>query len=91
MTDTATADRSGACTGRSLTVRQAACIGVGSMVGAGIFSLLAVAGAGAAVGSAVRLSFLLAGVAARFRFPAGMSDRFRLATDTTSIRRRGHG
>jgi amino acid transporter len=45
-----------------LTVRQAAFIGVGAMVGAGIFALLGAAGAVA--GPAVWLSFLLAGVVA---------------------------
>ena len=45
-----------------LTVRQAAFIGVGAMVGAGIFSLLGAAGAVA--GAAVWLSFLLAGIVA---------------------------
>lgn len=45
-----------------LTVRQAAFIGVGAMVGAGIFSLLGAAGEVA--GAAVWLSFLLAGVVA---------------------------
>src|SRR5215472_8591164 len=45
-----------------LTVRQAAFIGVGSMVGAGIFALLGTAGAVA--GAAVWLSFLLAGIVA---------------------------
>src|SRR3954465_11943372 len=43
----------------SLSVRQAAFIGVGSMVGAGIFALLGAAGEVA--GSAVWISFLLAG------------------------------
>src|SRR5437773_8283799 len=43
-----------------LTVRQAAFIGVGAMVGAGIFALLGAAGEVA--GAAVWLSFLLAGV-----------------------------
>src|SRR3954451_12128828 len=43
----------------TLGVRQAAFIGVGAMVGAGIFSLLGAAGEVA--GSAVWLSFLLAG------------------------------
>jgi amino acid transporter len=43
----------------SLSVRQAAFIGVGSMVGAGIFALLGTAGEVA--GSAVWISFLLAG------------------------------
>ena len=46
---------------RAMTVR-AAFLGVGSMVGAGIFALLGEAGAVA--GSAVWLSFLLAGVVA---------------------------
>jgi amino acid transporter len=46
----------------SLTVRQAAFIGVGAMVGAGIFSLLGPAGEVA--GAAVWLSFLIAGVIA---------------------------
>ncbi|MFI5498046.1 APC family permease [Nocardia asteroides] len=48
--------------GRSMTVRGAAFLGVGSMVGAGIFALLGEAGAVA--GSAVWLSFLLAGIVA---------------------------
>ncbi len=47
---------------KSLTTRQAAFIGVGAMVGAGIFALLGAAGAVA--GAAVWLSFLLAGVVA---------------------------
>jgi amino acid transporter len=46
----------------SLGVRQAAFIGVGAMVGAGIFALLGAAGEVA--GAAVWLSFLLAGVVA---------------------------
>ncbi len=45
-----------------LTVRQAAFIGVGAMVGAGIFALLGAAGEVA--GAAVWLSFVLAGVIA---------------------------
>src|SRR6476620_9837227 len=45
-----------------LTIRQAAFIGVGAMVGAGIFALLGAAGEVA--GSAVWVSFLLAGVIA---------------------------
>src|SRR3974390_236191 len=45
-----------------LTVRQAAFIGVGAMVGAGIFALLGAAGEVA--GAAVWLSFLLAGFVA---------------------------
>jgi amino acid transporter len=47
---------------KHLTVRQAAFIGVGAMVGAGIFALLGAAGAVA--GAAVWLSFLIAGVIA---------------------------
>ena len=47
---------------RSLSVRQAAFIGVGSMVGAGIFALLGTAGEVA--GAAVWISFLLAGIVA---------------------------
>ncbi|MFI5038732.1 MAG: amino acid permease, partial [Solirubrobacterales bacterium] len=46
----------------SLSVRQAAFIGVGSMVGAGIFSLLGAAGEVA--GAAVWISFVLAGIVA---------------------------
>ena len=48
--------------GARLTVRQAAFIGVGAMVGAGIFSLLGAAGEVA--GAAVWISFLLAGAVA---------------------------
>ncbi|HEV8191897.1 MAG TPA: APC family permease [Ktedonobacterales bacterium] len=48
--------------GKYLTVRQAAFIGVGAMVGAGIFALLGAAGEVA--GAAVWLSFLLAGAIA---------------------------
>jgi len=49
-------------TRRALSVRQAAFIGVGSMVGAGIFALLGAAGEVA--GAAVWISFLLAGAVA---------------------------
>jgi amino acid transporter len=49
-------------TERRMTVLQATFIGVGSMVGAGIFALLGAAGAVA--GSAVWLSFLIAGIIA---------------------------
>src|ERR671911_809938 len=52
-------------TSRTLTVRQAAFIGVGAMVGAGIFSLLGAAGEVA--GAAVWLSFLIAGAVAGFQ------------------------
>ncbi|MET0837691.1 MAG: APC family permease [Marmoricola sp.] len=48
--------------GGTLSVRQAAFIGVGSMVGAGIFALLGAAGEVA--GSAVWISFLIAGAVA---------------------------
>jgi amino acid transporter len=47
---------------KSMTVLQASFIGVGAMVGAGIFALLGAAGAVA--GSAVWLSFLIAGLIA---------------------------
>jgi amino acid transporter len=47
---------------KALTVREAAFIGVGAMVGAGIFSLLGAAGE--VVGAAVWLSFLIAGAIA---------------------------
>src|SRR3954469_11597975 len=46
----------------SLSIRQAAFIGVGSMVGAGIFALLGAAGEVA--GAAVWVSFLIAGAVA---------------------------
>ena len=53
-----------------LTVRQAAFIGVGAMVGAGIFALPGAAGEVA--GAAVWLSFLIAGfVAVRIRSETG--------------------
>lgn len=65
--------------GKRMTVLQATYIGVGSMVGAGIFALLGAAGAVA--GSAVWLSFLIAGIIAALqgysfaklgaRFPSG--------------------
>jgi amino acid transporter len=48
--------------GAKLSIRQAAFIGVGSMVGAGIFALLGAAGEVA--GAAVWLSFLIAGIVA---------------------------
>jgi amino acid transporter len=51
-----------AAPGRALTVRQAAFVGVASMVGAGIFALLGAAGEVA--GAAVWLSFLIAGAIA---------------------------
>jgi len=56
------AEVSSAAEKRAMTVRGAAFLGVGSMVGAGIFALLGEAGAVA--GSAVWLSFLIAGIIA---------------------------
>ena len=47
---------------KRMTVTQATFIGVGSMVGAGIFALLG--SAGAVAGAAVWLSFLIAGIIA---------------------------
>ncbi len=58
----ATRPAPGAEPARTLSVRQAAFIGVGSMVGAGIFALLG--SAGAVAGAAVWVSFLLAGIVA---------------------------
>jgi amino acid transporter len=55
-------DRTPPAAPKWLTVRQAAFIGVGAMVGAGIFSLLGAAGEVA--GAAVWLSFLIAGAIA---------------------------
>jgi amino acid transporter len=56
------ASEAGAPEQKYLSVRQAAFIGVGAMVGAGIFALLGAAGAVA--GAAVWLSFLIAGIVA---------------------------
>ena len=47
---------------KQLTVRGAAVLGIGSMIGAGIFALLGEAGAVA--GAAVWMSFLIAGIVA---------------------------
>ncbi len=62
-----TGNASGPQQGRqgAMTVRGAAFMGVGSMVGAGIFALLGEAGAVA--GAAVWLSFLVAGIVATFQ------------------------
>jgi L-asparagine transporter-like permease len=49
---------------KAMTVRQAAFIGVGAMVGAGIFAL---GTAGAVAGAAVWLSFVIAGIIAAFQ------------------------
>jgi amino acid transporter len=62
MTDAGTAGPTGR---RYINTREAAFIGVGAMVGAGIFSLLGTAGEIA--GAAVWLSFVLAGVVAAFQ------------------------
>src|SRR6516165_9240790 len=62
MDQTTEAAEPAAADKKYLTVRQAAFIGVGAMVGAGIFALLGAAGEVA--GAAVWLSFLLAGVVA---------------------------
>ena len=59
MASTSPSNQHGA---EAMTVRGAAFLGVGSMVGAGIFALLGQAGAVA--GSAVWVSFLIAGVVA---------------------------
>jgi amino acid transporter len=75
----------------SLGIRQAAFIGVGSMVGAGIFSLLGAAGAVA--GAAVWISFLLAGVVAAlqgYSF-AKFGARYPSAGGLLEYVRRGYG
>src|SRR3974390_1172247 len=90
VTDTAEGGVGGAAKGR-LTVRQAAFIGVGSMVGAGIFSLLGAAGAVA--GAAVWLSFLLAGAGAGlqgYSF-AQFGARYPSAGGLLEYVRRGYG
>ncbi len=74
-----------------LTARQAAFIGVGAMVGAGIFSLLGAAGEVA--GAAVWLSFLIAGVVAGlqgYSF-AKFGARFPSAGGLLEYVRRGYG
>src|SRR3954471_21446949 len=63
MTDVDTANATGAGQEKkALTVRGATFLGIGSMIGAGIFALLGEAGAVA--GAAVWLSFLIGGVVA---------------------------
>jgi len=72
-----------------LSVRQAAFIGVGAMVGAGIFALLGAAGEVA--GAAVWLSFLLAGIVAAlqgYSF-AKFGARYPSAGGCSSTSRRG--
>jgi amino acid transporter len=74
-----------------LNVRQAAFIGVGAMVGAGIFSLLGAAGEVA--GAAVWISFLLAGAVAGlqgYSF-AKFGARFPSAGGILEYVRRGYG
>src|SRR5215831_21241866 len=61
-TEGAVPSAAGQADSKFLTTREAAFIGVGAMVGAGIFALLGAAGEVA--GAAVWLSFLLAGVIA---------------------------
>src|SRR5687768_17162740 len=74
-----------------LNVRQAAFIGVGSMVGAGIFSLLGTAGEVA--GAAVWISFLIAGIVAMlqgYSF-AKFGARYPSAAGLLEYVRRGFG
>ena len=76
---------------KKLTVRQAAFIGVGSMVGAGIFSLLGTAGEVA--GAAVWISFLIAGIVAMlqgYSF-AKFGSRYPSAAGLLEYVRRGYG
>ena len=76
---------------RTLSTRQAAFIGVGSMVGAGIFALLGAAGEVA--GAAVWISFLLAGGVAMlqgYSF-AKMGARFPSAGGLLEYVARGYG
>src|SRR3954470_14165428 len=76
---------------RHLTIRQAAFIGIGSMVGAGIFSLLGAAGEVA--GAAVWISFAIAGLVAMlqgYSF-AQMGSRFPSAAGMLEYVRRGWG
>jgi amino acid transporter len=76
---------------RTISVRQAAFIGVGAMVGAGIFALLGTAGAVA--GSAVWLSFVIAGAIAGlqgYSF-AKMGARFPSASGLLEYVSRGFG
>ena len=76
---------------RTMTVRGAAFLGVGSMVGAGIFALLGEAGAVA--GPAVWLSFLLAGVvaAAQGYAVARLGARYPSSGGIVTFLIQGHG
>lgn len=80
-----------AASGRTMTVRGAAFLGVGSMVGAGIFALLGEAGAVA--GSAVWLSFLIAGVIAASQgyAVAKLGARYPSSGGIVTFLLRGHG
>ena len=80
-----------AAAGRRMTVRGAAFLGVGSMVGAGIFALLGEAGAVA--GSAVWLSFLLAGVVAALQgyAVAKLGARYPSSGGIVTFLIQGHG
>jgi amino acid transporter len=80
-----------AIAGRRMTVRGAAFLGVGSMVGAGIFALLGEAGAVA--GSAVWLSFLLAGVVAALQgyAVAKLGARYPSSGGIVTFLIQGHG
>ncbi|MBP2472041.1 amino acid transporter [Crossiella equi] len=75
----------------SMTVRGAAFLGVGSMVGAGIFALLGEAGAVA--GAAVWLSFLLAGLvaAAQGYAVAKLGARYPSSGGIVTFLLEGHG
>lgn len=74
-----------------MTVRGAAFLGVGSMVGAGIFALLGEAGAVA--GSAVWLSFLLAGLVAALQgyAVAKLGARYPSSGGIVTFLIQGHG
>jgi amino acid transporter len=88
---TTTPDAEGSPPRGRLNVRQAAFIGVGSMVGAGIFSLLGAAGEVA--GAAVWISFAIAGLVAilqGYSF-AKMGSRFPSAAGLLEYVRRGWG
>lgn len=76
---------------RAMTVRGAAFLGVGSMVGAGIFALLGEAGAVA--GSAVWLSFLLAGLVAALQgyAVAKLGARYPSSGGIVTFLIQGHG
>jgi amino acid transporter len=73
-------------TQKYLTVRQASFIGVGAMVGAGIFALLGAAGEVA--GAAVWVSFLIAGAIAGLQ-GCSSTSRGGSATGTSPASPRG--